>query len=253
MTSTKPSVIAEATPVLRMGIIDAHGKGAGRGRRRADATAHPSATGRKVERAGEASSGPRDPRIAIGTQAETTDPTAMLFRPSWRTRRAVVFWLLAFAVATLASGTAGGLRVASPLSVGALLYPLAVATMLTWTRVVRGTSLAIDSTRLLYTTRDGSTTVRWRDIIGVGRRPGPGRWLLGDGLILPTPPDEPPEWRWRLLSWRALPVRFIPLDQFGAGWREGEIGRAVRRHAPPALPVNDAGRGASDAGPRKGS
>ncbi len=216
---------------------------AGRGRR-ADGTMRRPPGRPKAGGASVATRDPHDVAPVIAPPSASDDRTHLLFRPLWRTRRAVAFWLLAFVVAALASGTVGGLRFGSSLSAGALvgtlLYPLAIATMLTWTRVLRGTSLAIDPARLIYRTRDGSTAVRWRDIKGTGRRPGPGRWLLGGGLILATPPDEPPEWRWRLLSWRALPVRFIPLDQFGAGWREGEIGRVIRRYAPSALPVNDA-------------
>lgn len=162
-----------------------------------------------------------------------------LFRPSWRTRRVVAFWLLTFIIAALVSGLIGGIRIEPSLSwrtlLGVSLYPLVMATMLTWSRVVRGTLLIVAPTHLIYTTRSGSTTVRWGDIEGAGRRPGPGRWLLGEGLILRTPEGEPPEWRWRLLSWRSFPLRFIPLDQFGGGWRNRQLGRVIRHYAPSVL------------------
>jgi len=165
-----------------------------------------------------------------------------VFHPSWRSRRVVAFWFCAFLVTTLVWWTFTGIHLRSLPAwntlPGTLIYPLFWAAMLTWSRVLRGTSLTIDATRLVYTTRSGSTSVRWREVERVGRRAGPDRWLLGEGLILPAPPDEPPEWRWRLLSWRTFPVRFIPLEQFGADWREGPIGRAIRQYAPAALATN---------------
>jgi len=167
----------------------------------------------------------------------STDET--VFHPSWRSRRVVVFWFCTFLVTTLVWWTFTGIHLRSLPAVttltGTLLYPLFWAAMLTWSRVLRGTSLTISATRLVYTTRSGGTAVRWRDVEGIGRCVGPGRWLRGAGLILPTPSDEPPEWRWQLLSWRTFPVRFIPLDQFGTDWREGRIGRAIRQYAPAAL------------------
>jgi len=165
-----------------------------------------------------------------------------IFHPSWRSRRVVAFWSCTLLVTTLAWWTFTGIHLRSLPAAntlpGTLLYPLFWATMLTWSRVLRGTSLTISATRLVYVTRSGSTSVRWRDVERVGRTAGPGRWLFGEGLILPTPPDEPPEWRWRLLSWRSFPIRFIPLEQFGASWREGRIGRAIRQYAPAVLATN---------------
>jgi len=178
-----------------------------------------------------------------------TDATPVLasgdetvFHPSWRSRRVFVFWSCTFLVTTLVWWTFTGVHLrslpAGSTLFGTLLYPLFWATMLTWSRVLRGTSLTISANRLVYATRSGSMSVHWRDVERVGRTAGPGRWLFGEGLILPTPPDEPPEWRWRLLSWRAFPIRFIPLEQFGADWREGRIGRAIRQYAPAALTTN---------------
>ncbi|MGI8689233.1 MAG: hypothetical protein ACR2M3_11700 [Thermomicrobiales bacterium] len=168
-----------------------------------------------------------------------------VFHPSWRSRRAAAFWACTFLVTTLVWWTFTGIHLrslpAGRTLFGTLLYPLFWAAMLTWSRVLRGTSLTISATRLVYTTRSGNTAVRWRDVERVGRGAEPGRWLRGAGLILSTPPDEPPEWRWRLLSWRTFPVRFIPLEQFGADWREGRIGRAIQQYAPAAL-ATDGGK-----------
>jgi hypothetical protein len=166
----------------------------------------------------------------------------IVFHPSWRSRRVVAFWSCALLVITLAWWTFTGIHLrslpAGNTLLGTLLYPIFWATTVTWSSVLRGTSLTIGASRLVYATRSGSTSVRWRDVERAGRCAGPGRWLLGEGLILPTPPDEPPEWRWRLLSWRAFPVRFIPLEQFGADWREGRVGRAIRQYAPTVLAAN---------------
>ena len=174
---------------------------------------------------------------------------ATVFHPSWRSRRVVTFWVCTFLVTTLIWWTFTGIHLRSLPArntlLGSLIYPIFWTTMLTWSRVLRGTSLTISATRLVYTTRSGSTAVRWRDVTSVGRGAGPGRWLLGEGLLLTTPPDEPPEWRWRLLSWRVFPVRFIPLEQFGAGWQEGQIGRAIQQYAPAVFATSSGESGAA--------
>jgi hypothetical protein len=224
---------------LLMGISGAQGGSAGRGRRRTSATAYHSSSRPKTARASEATRGPHDVGIGKDTPPMDEVGSVMLFRPLWRTRRVVAFWLRTFVVATLVSGIVSGVHFTLAPSgrtlSGALLYPLVMATLLTWSRLLRGTTLEITPTHIIYATRDRRTTVRWRDIERTGRRPGPGRWLLGEGLVLRTPAGEPPEWRWRLLSWRTFPLRFIPLDQFGAGWRTGQIGRDIRHYAPLVL------------------
>ncbi len=166
-----------------------------------------------------------------------------VFHPSWQTRRVVAFWLFAFIVAAVISFAISGIRLrplpSAPTLLAALLYPLFMATMLTWTRALRGTSLVAGPAGLVYATPTSRTIVAWRDVEKAGKRPGPGRWLLGEGLILRTPPGEPPEWRWRLLAWRSFPIRFIPLDQFGTDWRDGAIGMAIRKHVPSMLAALD--------------
>lgn len=183
---------------------------------------------------------PGEMPVAAPAEEEHGDET--VFHPLWCSRRVVAFWSCTFVVTTLVWWTFTGIHLrslpAGNTLPGTLVYPIFWATMLTWSRVLRGTSLTISTTRLVYATRSGSTSVRWRDVTRAGRCAGRGRWLLGEGLILPTPPDEPPEWRWRLFSWRTFPVRFIPLEQFGADWREGRIGRAIRQYAPAVLATN---------------
>jgi hypothetical protein len=180
--------------------------------------------------------------MVTNTSPVAADGGEAVFHPSWRSRRAVAVWSCTFLVTTLAWWTFTGIHLrslpAGDTLLGTLLYPLFWATLFTWSGVLRGTSLTIGATRLVYATRSGSTSVRWRDIEGTGRGAGRGQWLRDEGLILPTPSDEPPEWRWWLLSWRAFPVRFIPLEQFGAGWRQGPIGRAIRQYAPAVLATN---------------
>jgi hypothetical protein len=184
----------------------------------------------------------REETLPAGGSGVRASGGGTVFHPSWRSRRAVAVWSCTLLIATLVWWTFTGIHLrslpAGNTLPGTLLYPLFWATTLTWSRLLRGTSLTIGATGLVYATRSGSTAVRWRDVAGAGRGAGPGRWLRGEGLILSAPSDEPPEWRWRLVSWRSFPVRFIPLEQFGARWREGPIGRAIRQYAPAALAAN---------------